>query len=184
MGSSQGRAPPHQQNTQHPDGSCISVHPCPPWRYPAPHSSADQGPGIPPETRGQTQPWPCLGAGTWGKAGDGNANKQRQSSEEEMCPAHAAHGNLHEHPENTREAPAVTRRDGSGSRRLGSALPLPALREPSTAGGGSQPPAPRSCLRCHAPGRAHIALRFQGPLVPGVPWMPCHGDIACRKSQE
>lgn len=150
----------------------------------APHSSADQGPGILPETQGQIQPWPCLGAGTWGKAGDGNANEQRQSPEEEMCPAHTAHGNLHEHLENTREAPAVTRRDRSGSRRLGSALPLPALREPSTAGGGSQPPAPRSCLRCCAPERAHIAPRSRGPLVPGVLWMPCRGDIACRKSQE
>lgn len=114
--SSWGRAPPHQQNTQHPHGSHISIHPCPPWCC----------------------PMPCSGAGTQGKAGDWNTKEQRQSPEEETCPAHAAHRNLHKHPENTTEAPALTRTDRSGSRRLGRTVPLPGTvqeQEPSTAGG-------------------------------------------------
>lgn len=110
---------------------------------------------------------PCLGARTQGKAGDGNTKEQRQSLEE-MCPAHTAHVNLHEHPKNTMEAPAPTRREVSGSRRVGCAFPLPIVQEPSATGGGSQPLAHHSCLRCRAPGPAHIA--------PKAPWSQgCHG---------
>lgn len=57
LGSSQGRAPPHQQNTLHPHGSCISTHPCPPCHYPVPHSSADQG--YPQRHRAKSSPGPA-----------------------------------------------------------------------------------------------------------------------------
>lgn len=111
---------------------------------------------------------PCLGARMQGKAGDGNTKEQRQTLEEEMCPAHTAHVNLHEHPKNTMEAPAPTRREVSGSRRVGCVFPSPTVQEPSATGGGSQPLAHHSCLRCRAPGPAHIA--------PKAPWSQgCHG---------
>lgn len=164
---SQGRAPPRQQNTQHPDGSRISIHPCPPWRYRAPHSSADQGPRIPPKTQGQTQPWPCLGAGARDEDEDENDKEQRQSPEKKM---HPLHGKLHEHPKNTTEAPSPLRRDRSGSRRWGSTLLLPMVWELTPLEGSHSRLHPGS-LRCCASGRALLP-------APRASW--CQGCCACH----
>lgn len=83
-----------------------------------------------------------------------------------MRPAHAAHRNRYKHPENTTEARALMRRDGSGSRRLGSALPLPTVREPSTAGGVAASCTPwLHVVPC--PGESSHHSPLPGPLGPG-----------------
>jgi len=139
-------------------------------RYPAPHSSADQGPGIPPKTRGQTQPWPCLAAGMQGKAGDGNAKEQRQSPEEEMRLARAVHGNLHKHPKNAAEAPAPTRRNGLEAGGWVVPSLCPRYGSPAPLEGGHSLLHPVAA--CNAVSHREPALL----PVPGTPWSQgCHG---------